>query len=225
MTSLISKCRTVELSNTKRISIETVNQIAEAQGIDMFDRTVGQIVPLDEGDEITLGNLFLTNVGKSVLSEDGSSWATGCYWVSECDHKHGSVSVKTDVADAAFARGGKKFPSLEEKVTVGHKVEDNLGGFSLYEEILKTLTPAQQALNLDLSRQEPSVAKLSRLKGHTFRVIKRVKAYRLRQRPKDAGDDWGSKPSQWRPVYLLFFEEVTAAPAAPSRGRTRNSNK
>lgn len=216
----------MDLSNTKRISLETVNQIAESQGISMIDRTVGQIIPLDEGDQITPGDIFLTNVGKSVLSEDGADWAKGCYWVTECDHKHGNVSVKTDVADSAFARGGKKFPSLEEKVTVGRQVEDNLGGFSLYEEVLKTLTPAQQALNLDLSRQEPALDKLRRLKGRTFRVIKRVKAYRLRQRPKDAGDDWGSKPSHWRPVYLLFFEEVAAAPAAPRRGgRPRNTNK
>lgn len=229
----------MELSNPKRISAAEVDQICANQGINAPTREVGQLVPIEEGDTITLGDVFLTTMGESVANEEGDGWADGIYWVSACKHVHHGVvaPVLTDVADAAFTRGGKKFPEMGDKVTVGHKVEDNLGGRSLYEEILYSVdpttrrpvfSPALQALNLDLSRREDGRAKLERLYGRTFRVLKRVKAYRLKTRPASASaDEWGTKAAHWRPVYLLFFEELTEASPAPApapRQRRRSTN-
>ncbi len=205
----------MDYSSTKRISEANAIALAAEQGIDILNREVGILVSIKEGDILTVGDSrVLKAVNGGVLTEEGK-WNSSCFWAAESTVTHLGIDSPIDWADASFSRTGKRFPSREEKVTVRTKVEDNLGGNNLWESILETLTPEQQALNRDLSKREDGLAKLTRLAGRKLRCIKRVEAFRLRMRPKDANpDEWGTKPAHWSRVNLLFFEEVPAEPAS-----------
>lgn len=209
--SLVSSLVAMAELNSKRISLAEAKAIAEAQGIDLPERQIGYFCPLDKGDKVTFdGDIFLTTMGKSVVGEDGA-FAKGNYWVRESTHIHGGSTLRTDVAASSFSRAGKKFPTRDETVRVSGKVQDNLAGFSLYETILDSLQldPKTRQLNLDLSKPEGEIAKLTRLAGRTLEVIATFKAYTLRMNTKDEAE-WGSKPAHWRPTTILFWKEVVA---------------
>lgn len=195
--------------NSKRVSLSEAKAIAEAQGLELPERQIGYFCPLDKGDKVTFdGDIFLTTMGKSIVDENGV-FAKGNYWVRESTHIHAGATLHTDVAASSFSRSGKKFPTRDEQVRVNGKLQDNLSGFGLYESVLESLNldAKTRQLNLDLSKPEGEIAKLTRLAGRTLEVIASFKAYTLRMNTKDEAD-WGSKPAHWRPTNILFWKEV-----------------
>lgn len=243
--------KAMEVSNAKRMFLDQFDTALSERGLSQPTREVGQIVSLGEGDIFTLGRVGFTNVRGSIFTDE-DTLATGGFYFSEAEVElHTGIHAVKDIPDAMFGRSGKKFPSLENQVTDNRRVQENLAGFSLYESILNSstfgpdgsqpLSQAQKELNLDLTKHEDARAKLLRLEGRTFRIIKSVIAWRTKMVPEKASDEerkaWGTKPSHWTRVNLLFFEEITpesqsAEPVAPvsepapaRRGRPRNTNR
>ncbi len=222
----------MELSNPKRVSLGELVQIAEAQGIQIPERTVGYMCPFEVGDIITCdGNndakINLSTMGKALLSEDGVTFEKGCYWVRDVAHEHGGAKLRSDLAASSFSRSGKKFDTLEATRMVRGKKEDNLAGFALYESVLNSLNldAKTRQLNLDLSKPDGEIAKLKNLAGKTLRIIHTFTAFALKMNTKEE-PDWGTKPGHWRQTKLLFFEEVVTTPKETSKsGSSKKGNK
>lgn len=205
--STTGKCMAVELNTIRRISESQYEEIIKNEEMVEVSSAKGYGISLKKGDEITFGEIFLTTMGKSLVSEDKPSEWNRVYWVSASSIKRGELTLVGDVADAVFARSGKLFPSNEETLANGTKSVANLGGAELYTKAMQELklTKEQQQFNLQLSSRQESRDRLRGLKGQTLRVIASKTVYTKKFNSKKE-ENWGSKREHWTTVDILFFE-------------------
>lgn len=198
----------VDLNTTRRISESQYEEIIKNEEMVEVSSAKGYIVSLKKGDEVTFGDIFLTTMGKSLVSEEKPNEWNRVYWVSESNIKSGELNLVGDIADAVFARSGKRFPSDEKTFTNGAKTVENPGGAELYSKIMEELklTKKQQQFNLQLSSRQESRDRLRGLKGHTLRVIGSKSVYTKKFNSKKE-ENWGSKREHWMTTNILFFEE------------------
>lgn len=198
----------VDLNTTRKISESQYDEIIKNGEMVEVSSAKGYTVSLKKGDEVTFGDIFLTTMGKSLVSEEKPNEWNRAYWVSESNIKSGELNLVGDIADAVFARSGKSFPSNEETVVNGARTIQNLGGAELYSKIMEELklTKKQQQFNLQLSSRQESRDRLRGLKGHTLRVIASKTVYTKKFNSKKE-ENWGSKREHWMTTNILFFEE------------------
>lgn len=203
------KCMAIELNTTRRISESQYDEIVKNEEMVEVSSAKGYGISLKKGDEVTFGDIFLTTMGKSLVSEEKPNEWNRVYWVSAASIKRGELTLVGDIADAVFARSGKLFPSNEETLTNGAKTVQNLGGAELYAKIMSDLklSKEQQQFNLQLSSRQESRDRLHGLKGRTLRVIASKTVYTKKFNSKKE-ENWGSKREHWTSVDILFFEEV-----------------
>lgn len=202
-------------SDVKRMSEAAVLEHGTNNNVEIVDPTKGFNVELNVGDTFTCGDLFLTTMGKSVLDEDGVSFAKGVYWVSEAKLKHGKENIEFDAPAALFVRctGCRDVAQLGEtykKVATSSVETPIVKGHDLFTQLMREakLSEEQRIFNEALARAESSRTKLRSVKGKTLKVIaKSRKVYALSFNRKNE-ENWGSKPGHWRSVEVLFFEEV-----------------
>lgn len=199
----------VDLNTTRRISESQYDEIIKNEEMAEVSSAKGYGISLKKGDEATFGEIFLTTMGKSLVSEEKPNEWNRVYWVSAASIKRGELTLVGDIADATFARSGKLFPSNEETFTNGAKTVANLGGAELYAKIMSDLklSKEQQQFNLQLSSRQESRDRLRGLKDHTLRVIASKTVYTKKFNPQKE-ENWGSKREHWISTDILFFEEV-----------------
>lgn len=198
----------VELASIRRISESQYDEIIQNEEMQEVSSAKGYGISLKKGDEVTFGDIFLTTMGKALVSEEKPGEWNRVYWVSNGTIMRGELTLVGDIADAVFARSGKLFPSNEESVTTGGKTMNNLGGAELYAKIMSDakLTKEAQQFNLQLSSRQESRDRLRGLKGRTLRVIASKTVYTKKFNSKKE-ENWGSKREHWTSTDILFFEE------------------
>jgi hypothetical protein len=197
----------VDLNTTRKISEAQYNEIIKNGEMVEVSSAKGYGISLHKGDVVTFGDIFLTTMGKALVSEEKPNEWNRVYWVSATSIKRGELTLVGDVADAMFARSGKLFPSNEEEITNNGKTLKNLAGAELYAKIMSDLKlkKEQMQFNLQLSSRQESRDRLRSLKGNTLDVIASKTVYTKKFNSKNE-ENWGSKREHWTTVDILFFE-------------------
>ena len=197
----------VDLNTTRRISESQYDEIIKDGEMREVSSAKGYGISLKKGDDVTFGDIFLTTMGKSLVSEEKPNEWNRVYWVSSSSIVRGELTLVGDIADAMFARSGKLFPSNEEEITNNGKTLKNLAGAELYAKVMSDLKlkKEQMQFNLQLSSRQESRDRLRSLKGKTLSVVASKTVYTKKFNSKGE-ENWGSKREHWTTVDILFFE-------------------
>lgn len=201
-------------NSSRFISEERALAIASEYGLNLPDRTVGDVVVLREGDILTFPKtvadegpvIRLTAVGKDPVDDKGA-FVKGAYWVRISVVKRDGRDIVLPISAATFSRSGKSAPTKEQTYRVNGKSEPVIAGSALREAFVKGLAKKVQALTLALAQPKAELAFLKDLEGKSFKIVSTRKVYQLRLNTKEV-ENWGTHPADYRQTEMLAFEQI-----------------